>query len=576
MTSKETRGRVPADLTSLPARPSFLRRAPVALRFGTSGLRGKVSEMTDLEVSVNTRGFVAWLTETEKISSGSIVDLAGDLRESTGRILRAVAHALGAEGHRVEYLGRIPTPALTLHALRRRRAGVMVTGSHIPADRNGIKFVGPEGEVLKEDEPAILAAVDGRRRRLYEDASSARVFDEGGMLREEVALGAPESSGREEYRQRFLDLFGPGALEGARLVVHEHAAVGRDLLVELLADLGAEPLPVGRSDLFEPLDTENLTADRVAFYRDLAREHEGAVAVLSTDGDGDRPLLADERGEVHRGDSLGAIVARLLGARFAAVPISTSDAVDRFLSPEVTLRRTKIGSPYVIAAMNRALADGRRGVVGWEANGGFLTASSLELEGRRLEPLPTRDAVLPLLAVLVAARRAGGSLSSLMATLPARFARSGLIDGVPSATGLALLRRFSPSRPPGLRTVEFHGDEVRIALSEGVPGPVQEASLLEELRSCREELRHYMGASEGFGPITRLELLDGLRITFEGGEVAHLRPSGNAPQLRLYVLSDSASRSEEILSRGLAEPAGILRRMERAARASRTGPEAEA
>ena len=73
----------------------------------------------------------------------------GDLRPSTDRIMRACAQAIVDSGCRVENAGKIPTPALISHAISTGRAGVMVTGSHIPFDRNGIKINKSVGEVLK-------------------------------------------------------------------------------------------------------------------------------------------------------------------------------------------------------------------------------------------------------------------------------------------------------------------------------------------------------------------------------------------------------------------------------------------
>ena len=91
--------------------------------------------------------------------------LAGDLRPSTDRIMRACAQAIVDSGCQVENAGKIPTPALSLRAISTGRAGVMVTGSHIPFDRNGIKINKSVGEVLKSDEPGINQRSRARARR---------------------------------------------------------------------------------------------------------------------------------------------------------------------------------------------------------------------------------------------------------------------------------------------------------------------------------------------------------------------------------------------------------------------------
>ena len=133
----------------------FFNYEPVPLAFGTSGLRGLVADITDLEAYINIKAALAYLLSSGDIGANSIVVIAGDLRPSTDRIMRACARAVADSGCRTENAGKIPTPALIAHAIAHRSAGVMVTGSHIPFDRNGIKLNKSVGELLKSDEPAI-------------------------------------------------------------------------------------------------------------------------------------------------------------------------------------------------------------------------------------------------------------------------------------------------------------------------------------------------------------------------------------------------------------------------------------
>ena len=128
---------------------SFLNYAPVPLAFGTSGLRGLVKDITDLEAYINVKAALQYLRSIDDIPAGSGVVLAGDLRPSTDRIMRACAGAIIDSGCQVENAGKIPTPALVSHAISTGRAGVMVSGSHIPFDRNGIKINKSVGEILK-------------------------------------------------------------------------------------------------------------------------------------------------------------------------------------------------------------------------------------------------------------------------------------------------------------------------------------------------------------------------------------------------------------------------------------------
>jgi phosphomannomutase len=74
----------------------------------------------------------------------------------------------------------------------------------------------------------------------------------------------------------------------------------------------------------------------------------------------------------------------------------------------------------------------------------------------------------------------------------------------------------------------------------------------------------FFTAALGFDDIVRINVLDGVRVYFRNGDVAHVRPSGNAPQLRIYANSDSQARADQIVELGLREPDGILRQLERA------------
>ena len=81
--------------------------------------------------------------------------------------------------------------------------------------------------------------------------------------------------------------------------------------------------------------------------------------------------------------------------------------------------------------------------------------------------------------------------------------------------------------------------------------------------AVRRDLREFFGSRIGFTEISRLNYVDGVRIFFANGDVAHVRPSGNADELRIYAVADTAARAEEIVALGVAEPDGILRRMAR-------------
>ncbi len=456
----------------------------------------------------------------------------------------------------------------------------MVSGSHIPFDRNGIKLNKSVGEVLKSDEAGIAGEVERVRADEYGHTAASSAFDPSGMLKRAPELPAVDRTAEEDYVRRYVGAFARGGLSGQRVVVYQHSAVGRDILVRILRELGAEVIPAGRAETFVPIDTENITGDELdrmqAFA--LAAEADGGPvhAIVSTDGDSDRPLVvgivpaseADARGRRVRfspGDRLGIVVAEYLRADAAvAVPVSANDAVERRMGERgVSLRCTKIGSPYVVAAIDAIAREGRHTrIVGWEANGGFLTGSDFALAGGTMPALPTRDSTLPILANLFAAAEQHVGLPALWDRLPARFGCAGLIDEVPVRVSQALVARLVPTA--GTIEVEFDGARVfDRSRPEGSPAALEGAAS-SDWQGVRATVARFFTPALGFDDVVRINALDGVRMHFRNGDVAHIRPSGNAPQLRIYSNSDSQSRADRIVELGLSEPDGILRQMQTA------------
>ena len=467
--------------------------AQSGVAFGTSGARGPVVAMTDAVCFAYTAGFLQHMASLGEFAPGTQVALAGDLRPSTPRILAACAAAIQAQGGVPLFCGYVPSPVLALHAFSLKILSLMVTGSHIPDDRNGIKFNRVAGEVLKPDEAGIKA---------QKVVMPAGMFDAAGSLL------PPVVDVTDAYLQRYVRFFGDSPLSGMRVGVYQHSAVGRDLLVALLQALGAEVMALGRSATFIPVDTEAVRPEDVALARHWAAEHR-LDAIVSTDGDSDRPLVADEHGEWLRGDVLGILCAHYVGAQCVATPVSSNTALEKSGWFAQTAR-TRIGSPYVIDAMQTAVDHGQQGVCGYEANGGFLLMSAMRVEGRELAPLPTRDAVLPILAVLATARAKACTVSELLNALPARFTYSDRIQNFPTA--------LSQARLASLQTGSAAAQ--------------------------RQAFEQVFGAVSG--QVHHLDATDGLRATFANEEVIHLRPSGNAPELRCYTEALSAQRAAQI------------------------------
>lgn len=463
-----------------------------SLKFGTSGLRGLVTDLVGWPSYAYAQAFF----RSGAAGPTSAVVIGRDLRDSSAEIAATVAAAAAEAGLTPIDCGALPTPALALEAFRRRACAVMVTGSHIPQNRNGLKFYRPDGEITKSDEAAILAALS--------DTAIPRA-----MVLDRAAQPEPEAGPR--YLRRYRDTFPSDTLSGLRVVVYQQSSVARDLLVDLLAALGADAVPVGCSNVFVPIDTEAHRPEDVAFVRDTMQAG-GFDALVTTDGDADRPLVADGDGRILRGDILGLITARYLRADTVVVPVTAGSAIERAGGFGRVLR-TRVGSPFVLAGM--AEADPAGIIVGFESNGGFLLGSDIPLGGGRLAALPTRDAMLPILATLAAAREAGTSLAELVAALDAGETASDRLPDTPADRSGPFLQRLGQD-------------------------------------AFRQSFLKSVGAARS------IDEQDGVRIMLMDERVIHFRASGNAPELRCYAEAASAPDAEALVRWGLSAAAAAM------------------
>lgn len=465
------------------------------VKFGTSGARGLVVDMTDRVCAAYTIAFLNSLDRDGR--PGAPLAIGGDLRPSTPRILSAIERAAKSVGRDVHYLGLIPSPAVALYGLENRCPTVMVTGSHIPADRNGMKFTTERGEITKADEARILGQV----------VDLPLDFNEKGLL-PPALLPEPHPVAARRYIARYLDAFPFDCLSGLKLGIYGHSAVGRDILERIYTGLGAQVVRILDSQEFIPVDTEAIRPEDVALAREIVPSL-GLFALLSTDGDSDRPLTSDERGEWFRGDVTGILTSRYFSADGVSCPVSCNEALE-LSGFFANVQRTRIGSPFVIEGMESLRRAGAERVVGYEANGGFLHVSPLQVPGGgTLAPLPTRDPIIVHLATILLARAQNKKLSELSSLLPPRFTASGRDQSFATNRSSALIDRLT--------------------------------------LACDEELAGLIG----LGALRRRDLKDGLRMTFDSGEILHLRPSGNAPELRVYAEAETEARAEALVQHGL-------------------------
>jgi phosphomannomutase len=456
------------------------------IKFGTSGARGLVIDFTQ---EVCTAFTVSFLDAMKKSFEFKKVAVAMDNRPSSPDMAASICGSIESLGFQVDFYGVLPTPALALQAMNDNIPSIMITGSHIPFDRNGIKFYTPDGEISKDDERDILNNTNP-------------------MINVNSNLPQAKNIACDTYLNRYKSYFGEQCLNGLKVGIYEHSSAGRDLYVELFTSLGVEVICLGRSDDFVPIDTEAVADIDKQRAKDWSKKY-GFDAIFTTDGDGDRPLIADENGEWLRGDIVGLLTAQHLGIEALAVPVSCNTAIEKgaFFKEVV---RTRIGSPYVIEAFDALKSY--KSFAGFEANGGFLLGSVLENNGNRLDALPTRDALLPFIVLASFIAKEKISLSKLMDKLPQRFTSSDRIQDFPKANSLKLIEN----------------------------GLVNSSEMLKSF-----------GLKES--KVVEIDRTDGLRLTLDNGIIIHLRPSGNAPELRCYVETDNQQYANQLVEQVLSK-----------------------
>jgi len=454
--------------------------AQSGVAFGTSGARGLVTQFTSDVCAAFAVAFIAGMKRNFSFKS---VAIAIDNRPSSYVMAQACAEVLKQLNLEVIYYGVVPTPALAYVAQEDAIPAIMVTGSHIPFDRNGLKFYRPDGEISKADEQVII---------------TEKVEFTGLTELAELTV-SPRAA--EEYITRYTSLFESPWLTGKRIGIYEHSSAGRDLYYRIFEKLGAEVISLERTDHFVPIDTEAVSEADTLKAINWSKELDLDL-VFSTDGDGDRPLVSDENGNWLRGDILGLLTSDALKIEALAVPVSCNTAIElceRF--PHV--ERTKIGSPYVIAEFAN-LGQEYSSVAGFEANGGYLLGSDISINGKPLKALPTRDAVLPAIMLLCAAQNS--SISNLVEKLPKRFTHSDRIQNFATEKSKAIIEQGKQDPAELLTKLGFENIEIK----------------------CVDET-------------------DGLRITLTDGRIVHLRSSGNAPELRCYCEANEAKEAQRIV-----------------------------
>jgi phosphoglucosamine mutase len=348
--------------------------------FGTDGVRGVAGEFLTADLALKL-GRAATLTTPAEHPQVLIVR---DTRESGEMLEAALAAGIAAGGGHALLGGVLPTPGASVLV---RRYGfdmaVVVSASHNPYRDNGIKFFGPEGMKISDEQEAEI------ERRLEEP--SART----GRLRE--LHGAGNDYLRElELRFRELDLSGLRVLlDCAHGATHR---VAPEIFRRLGADVDAIAVEPDGRNINEEVGSTNIST--------LAERLDGHDVAFAFDGDGDRVLALDRTGEIVDGDELMALAALHLreGGRLAghgvAVTVMTNYGFHRAMEEAgIEVATTNVGDRYVLAELVRrgwTLGGEQSGHIidtGFVPSGDGIAAALLALEALGGADLSERDAM---------------------------------------------------------------------------------------------------------------------------------------------------------------------------------------
>lgn len=302
--------------------------------FGTDGVRGVVGETltTDLVERLG-RAATLW-------AGGGRVFVGRDTRSSGPELEEALVEGIVSGGGTAVLTGVLPTPAVALLA---EDLGIVLSASHNPPEYNGVKVFGPEGTKLTDEEEEEIEA-------LLDEPGPG-----GGSVVELEGAGAA-------YLEHVLDRFGSD-LSGLRVGVDCAHGAFSALAPEAFRRLGAEVHAIGVEPNGTNINVGCGATDLAALSREVARAR--LDLGVAFDGDGDRMLAVDERGQALDGDQILALLALHLGVELVAVTVMTNLGFHRLMAEHgIRVVTTPVGDRYLVEALRR-----EGGLLGGEQSG---------------------------------------------------------------------------------------------------------------------------------------------------------------------------------------------------------------
>jgi phosphoglucosamine mutase len=359
--------------------------------FGTDGIRGVAN--VDLTPELAFR--VGRAAGTALRGEGGPFVIGRDSRLSGPMLEAALAAGICSTGARVELGSLLPTPAVAyLARLRRAAAGVVISASHNPVEDNGIKFFGGDGyKLLDAHEDTIEALLDREDLPRPSGTSVGTIH---------TAPGA-----EDRYIEHLLDL-SIGRLDGVRLVVDCAYGAAARIAPRVWQALGADVVPLHAEPDGARINVR-CGSTHLAPLREAVLES-GADLGFAHDGDADRVLAVDERGDEVDGDAIMGMCALdrqrrgvLDGGAVVATVMSNAGLARALAGAGIRIERTRVGDRYVLERMREIHAS-----LGGEQSGHIVF----------LDHTTTGDGLVTAIEVVNVMARSGKRLSELRAAIP--------------------------------------------------------------------------------------------------------------------------------------------------------------
>lgn len=430
--------------------------------FGTSGIRGPAATLFTPQFCFDLgRTFALFLDRNGQIGT---VSVGIDTRTSSPHLSQNIIAGLRFGGRDVVHLGAIPVPAANYSLLSMAVvAAVMVTGSHIDIESNGVKFFANKEEIGKEQEAEISELY-------FQIKEQVPVTPIVGVI--------PQSNqGINNYIELLLSLLDQ-PLPKIKVIIDPGNGGQTEVVKTLLREAGIDFVAIN-AEIQEPLLSRDTETEGVFTTLSETVRHEHADLGVGFDSDGDRVIFVDKKGKVIPGDYSGTILAKWNAADSIVCPVNVSHVVN-FIGKEVI--RTKVGSPFVIAAMKKYGSN-----FGFESNGGCIHE----------DVMFSRDGGTTFIKMLNILKWSKKPLHELVEELPRFYIRRAKFDC-----------------------------------------PTEKFPLI-------------LAQAKSFMAAQSIIETDGIKLILDQNTWILFRPSGNAPEFRVFVESDQETKANQLLDHAL-------------------------